>query len=583
VPTQDEVIKEFSSNTLGSDTGTRYPGHLAYDNIKIIPVEESHPGSAQDVIQSFEKVVYVLPFSTCVTNVNDVLKAYGVESAIDTLDYLKSSVMPLGAPELLLLENIVPNIYYSTLPGTERSLNPQSAGQTAPSPPSQDIGEKNDHGGVNFTSIKLNYIYVNEDSSGDVNFDLVLKAEKAEGASPGIDVINSTLISEITFMTGLAVPDNKFWVNLNPWEPDRIIDEQLKQSEVGRIMLEADLQMKRDFSNYGNPCANETGKALWDLLDKKHDALVQWCMLKFPGEIKNIDNVQFRPVTRHWIVPDKVYAYTNRTQIYIINATLRINSEPVANHSSFQVYNQDTGTLSKGCREELNKSAKEYGKYYKELEDYMILPYVVADVNRGGKYEDLRNVYVALALAQWYKSRITPHMDIFRDSLDSSNSTALISLRSWSPNEIWDKYVYSFKNHEYKCWRNETTKTATGTLTKSSSCSAGGVDFYSIKAHLVEIKGMPTKVQDQVKRAISDGFISEGKDVLFGNRLHVAKKKETLITGSSSVSSPKTVKQKQEAPKATAAGSTRNVTCPEGWMGPDEKGECWKLQITSKN
>jgi len=24
-----------------------------------------------------------------------------------------------------------------------------------------------------------------------------------------------------------------------------------------------------------------------------------------------------------------------------------------------------------------------------------------------------------------------------------------------------------------------------------------------------------------------------------------------------------------------------HVTCPEGWMGPDEKGECWKLQILS--
>ena len=83
-------------------------------------------------------------------------------------------------------------------------------------------------------------------------------------------------------MTGLAVPDNKFWVNLNPWEQDRIIDGQLKQSEVGRIMLEADFQMKRDFSNYGNPCANETGKALWNLLDKKHDSLVQHVHVEVP-------------------------------------------------------------------------------------------------------------------------------------------------------------------------------------------------------------------------------------------------------------------------------------------------------------
>ena len=101
-------------------------------------------------------------------------------------------------------------------------------------------------------------------------------------------------------------------------------------------MLEADLQMKRDFSNYGNPCANETGKALWNLLDKKREALVQQCMNKFPGEIKNIDNVRFRPVTRYWIIPDKVYAYSNGTQIYIINSTLTINSEPVANHSTFE-------------------------------------------------------------------------------------------------------------------------------------------------------------------------------------------------------------------------------------------------------
>ena len=85
----------------------------------------------------------------------------------------------------------------------------------------------------------------------------------------------------------------------------------------------------------------------------------------------------------------------------------------------------------------------EYGEYDKELEDRMIQPYVVADVNHGGKYEDLRDVYVALALAQWYKSRVSLHVDVFRDRLDSPNSTMLISQRSWSPNEIWDN-IYLF-------------------------------------------------------------------------------------------------------------------------------------------
>jgi hypothetical protein len=42
--------------------------------------------------------------------------------------------------------------------------------------------------------------------------------------------------------------------------------------------------------------------------------------------------------------------------------------------------------------------------------------------------------------------------------------------------------------------------------------------------------------------------------------------------------------QSKETPSvAKVAGNASHATCPEGWMGPDEKGECWKLQITSRN
>jgi tetratricopeptide (TPR) repeat protein len=414
------------------------------------------------------------------------------------------------------------------------TIRSENARSTVPIiPPSCE--DKTDLGGVNFTSIKLNYIAVSTDQEGSVNFDLILKAQKAEGASPIIDPMNSSLIGATAFLTGLAVPDDKFWVNLAPWEPDRIIDTQLSQSDIGRIMLEADFQMKKDFSNYENPCANETGKALWDLLDKKGDVLVQECMKMYPGEIEDIDNIEFHPITRHWIVPDKIYAYTNGTQIYIINASLTINSEPVSDHSSFQVKNQDMGTLSNACLEKLNNSAKEYGEYLKEIEDRMIQPYVIADVNYGEKYENLRDAYVALALAQWYKSSVTSHMDIFRESLDSSNSTVLKSTKPWSPDEIWNNYVYSFKNGEYRCWDNTTTKTATKTTTKSILRPGGGVDFASIRNYLIEINGIPSGVQDRIEKSILDGFIIEEKDILFGKRFHFDPGQNNSVSGSESL------------------------------------------------
>lgn len=503
-------------------------------------------------------------------------------------------------------------------------------------------------GGINFTSIKLNYISVNANSSGGVDFDFLLKADKAEGASPRIDPINSTLLGATAFMTGLVVPEYKFWVSMDPQDPDRIIDEQLGQTDVGRIMLEADLQMKKDFPLYDNPCATKTGKAFWNLLDKKRDALVEKCIKMYPEERQNIENVWFYPVDRHVIFPDKIYAYTNGTQIYIINATLTIKNQPEYDLCTFKVDGQNSAVLSKGCREELNKSAIDFGQYFNDLQNDMISPYVVADVNQGEKFEDLRNVYTSLALAQWYKSRISSDIDIFRSMRDTSNSTMLVSLEPWSPKEIWNRYVYSFKNGEYSlyylrngeynCRANDTDKMPMETNTGSDSTihviHVGGVDLYNIMDHLVattvmpsnvqnlvdrnlssldtkisDDKRMPSAVQNQVDKAVRDGFTNEKKDILFGTRLHLAPRQDILIQGSNSGSSPDHEKSKQNTMNYSKenrtekainlsnenlaqnegtskvkknAGNASQIICPDGWMGPDEKGECWKLQITSK-
>jgi hypothetical protein len=444
-----------------------------------------------------------------------------------------------------------------------------------------------DLGGINFTSIKLNYISVSTDQEGGVNFDIILKAQKANGSSPGIDPINSTVIGATAFMTGLAIPSDKFWVNLNPWEPDRIIEEELSQSEVGRIMLEADLQMKKDFSNYINPCNNEMSNDLWNNLDNKREILVQRCMSKYPGEIQNKNNVNFRPATRLWITPDKIFTYSNDSQIYIINATLTIQSEADANHSSFVIYNQNVRTLSKGCLEELNKSSKEYGEYFKERVDHTVLPSVIADVNYGDKYENLREIYVALALAQWYKLNINPSNDVFQN-IYSSDFTAPKALNPWSPYKIWDDYVYSFENGEFKCLVNTTAETSNGTIIRSRLYSYGGVEFNSIKNNIINIKGMPPVVEDQIERAVTQGFIDDGDSVLFAISLHMDRTQDISTSSSGLGLIPSTNvydysnnsinKQDTVIDFNEDAG---HVTCPEGWMGPDEKGECWKLQILS--
>jgi hypothetical protein len=402
--------------------------------------------------------------------------------------------------------------------------------------PEKLSGETNDLGGVNFSSINVNFISVNQDYSGGTNFDYVLKGQKAEGNNSVIDPIYSSSLARNAFMSGLALNNHKFEVNLAPWEPNRIVDVDLERTDAGRVMLEADLQMKKDFSNYGNPCANKTGEALMALLDEKKEELVQTCREKFPGEIEDAVNIEFRPVTRFWINPDRIYAYINGTEIYIINSTLNVSSEPVSDHSFYRVRNQNSGSISEACREELNISAKEFGQYTRELEDKMILPYVKYDVNHDKKYEDLRSVYISLALAQWYKANVDTKADIFKEFVDSSNLTGLDSLKPWSPRDIWESYNYSFENGEYKCQKSKPQIVSGMIKANIAIYSSGGVDFARINDKMTLIKGVPQTVQDDIEQAINKGSIDEGKVVLFGTRIHVDTGTGKSILGSSAPS-----------------------------------------------
>jgi hypothetical protein len=62
------------------------------------------------------------------------------------------------------------------------------------------------------------------------------------------------------FLAGLTIPREKLWVNLSPDEPQRIIDNDAAQTELGEVFLEQDYQLKQFAVLLTNP-ESETGKA----------------------------------------------------------------------------------------------------------------------------------------------------------------------------------------------------------------------------------------------------------------------------------------------------------------------------------
>jgi len=116
------------------------------------------------------------------------------------------------------------------------------------------------------------------------------------------------------FSIGLSLPDSSFWVNLRPDSPDKVIDPLLAQTDLGKVLLEADLQLKKDLAALTDPSTAE-GNRYWTRLYQKAEQL-------FPNE-----NAEIPTYNRPWIVPGEVIIKENGNGVLIYKAALKVMLE----------------------------------------------------------------------------------------------------------------------------------------------------------------------------------------------------------------------------------------------------------------
>ncbi len=93
-----------------------------------------------------------------------------------------------------------------------------------------------------------------------------LSPSEASGTVPKISNLNSEAKKLINyFFLGITLPSESFWVNLRPDEPGRITSDELSKTDLGRTLLEQDLQLKRDIAKLIHP-NHPKGKEFWEKL-----------------------------------------------------------------------------------------------------------------------------------------------------------------------------------------------------------------------------------------------------------------------------------------------------------------------------
>jgi GGDEF domain-containing protein len=225
------------------------------------------------------------------------------------------------------------------------------------------------------------------------------------------------------FFVGISLPNNSFWVNLRPDSPDNIIDSYLAQTDVGRILLEADLQLKKDTANFTSPQTPE-GKAYWNKLYQK------------AGELFGSDNITIPTLTRPWIVPNEIIIRESTDNAYIYKATLKVMLEQDYLKDS-SVYNFSDARL------------RQLNEYSSQLIRETVIPKLTKDINTAKRYAPLRQVYYSLILAQWFKQKFYGKRGLYSSLIDRRNLTGLISQETWSKNTYFQAYQKSFQEGEY--------------------------------------------------------------------------------------------------------------------------------------
>ncbi|MGP3984194.1 LPXTG cell wall anchor domain-containing protein [Streptomyces sp. KR80] len=294
-------------------------------------------------------------------------------------------------------------------------------------------------GGVDFSTLELNYVG-NPVKGKGIDYSFKAGYVPNEDVEPGYGGEKALTLASDAFFTWLALTPDRMWVNLNPDQPDKIMDEAFSKTDAGRILLEADMEMKRDWARAMNPKVSP-GR-------------------EFMNAAPKVDGVPCWASGRNWIVPDRAKVREQDGGIYILDAPLKVN------HAAMDF---DTPIPGGSCDKKLTKEQK---KYSVELMKRLIIPNVQEKVNNDPKYKDLRTVYRSRVAAEWVRQQDAKKATDFRKIINS-NTLKRWPLRAphqdWDKRTVWEQMRKSFTEGEFKYeWENG------GTI---YTFTVGGVDF----------------------------------------------------------------------------------------------------------
>ncbi|MBF0594740.1 MAG: S8 family serine peptidase [Candidatus Omnitrophica bacterium] len=281
------------------------------------------------------------------------------------------------------------------------------------------------------------------------------------------------------FLSSVTTPEKDMWVNLSPYEKDRIIPDSFGQTDMGRDLLAQDYILKQITSSLMYP-EGETGKKFWAKVYKS--AYEKYGTTDIPIDTFN----------KVWIVPEYAKVYEHGNTAFVVNARMKVmletdylatssNALPTGGHVAPPADQGERGAVSPSrlpTSQPMNARATqvstpstttdasdETNTIAKQVIRDIVIPQLEQEVNEGANFAPLRQVYYSLILALWFKRHMKDSI-LGRKYVDQNKIQGIerTGLSQGSPEIIYQQYLQAFKQGVYNYIKEESDPLTLETL-----------------------------------------------------------------------------------------------------------------------
>ncbi len=284
--------------------------------------------------------------------------------------------------------------------------------------------------------------------------------------SPGDEDLSSSDLKKESerlikyFLAALTTPKKEMWVNLSPYEKDRVIPEKFGFTEMGRDMLAQDYLLKQMMASLTYP-EEALGKSFWEKVYAK--AYERYQTTQIPLNTFN----------KVWIVPDGAKVFEKDGKVYVVESRLKVMMEEDYRSLERNAAGRDH-SIDPMTKEEGQSTNRLSSQVAKEL----LLPELEKEVNEGQHFAQLRQIYHSLILAVWYKQRLQERL--LNQVYSNQNKIGGITINDpRDKQKIYEQYLAAFERGVYDYIKEDYDRYSQQQLPRRYF--SGGLDWGHVK------------------------------------------------------------------------------------------------------